>query len=78
MYPLFIVDEPDAAIDLPSMPGQKRWGVKRLQEFLEPLVQKGLSSVILFGVPEKKPKVRFPTLVYCAASVLLGRSRTFL
>lgn len=56
MYPIFICDEPDAAKDLSSMPGQKRWGVNQLAAFLGPLVQKGLGSVILFGVPEKKPK----------------------
>lgn len=39
------------------MPGQKRWGVNKLEGFLGPLVKKGLRSVILFGVPEKKPKV---------------------
>lgn len=40
------------------MPGQKRWGVHRLEAFLGPLVDQGLCSVILFGVPETKPKVR--------------------
>lgn len=36
------------------MPGQKRWGVKKLEGFLAPLVKKGLKSVILFGIPEVK------------------------
>ena len=40
------------------MPGQKRWGANKLESFLGPLVKKGLRSVILFGVPEKKAKVR--------------------
>lgn len=44
------------------MPGQKRWGVNQLEGFLGPLVKKGLGSVILFGVPEKKPKVRLASL----------------
>lgn len=56
MYPIFITDDENAALDLSSMPGQKRWGVNRLEEFLGPLVKKGLKSVILFGVPEKKEK----------------------
>ena len=51
MYPIFITDDPDASVDIPSLPGQRRWGVNRLDEFLGPLVKKGLASVILFGVP---------------------------
>ncbi|KZT57772.1 tetrapyrrole biosynthesis, porphobilinogen synthase [Calocera cornea HHB12733] len=51
MYPIFITDEPDARVEIASLPGQCRWGVNRLKEFLGPLVQKGLKSVILFGVP---------------------------
>ncbi|GAA5987475.1 hypothetical protein JCM11641_003841 [Rhodosporidiobolus odoratus] len=51
MYPIFITDEPDAEVDILSLPGQKRWGLNRLKAFLAPLVAKGLRSVILFGVP---------------------------
>ncbi|KIM31288.1 hypothetical protein M408DRAFT_327549 [Serendipita vermifera MAFF 305830] len=51
MYPIFITDDPSASVEIPTLPGQRRWGVDRLEEFLGPLVKKGLSSVILFGVP---------------------------
>ncbi|KAF6760197.1 hypothetical protein DFP72DRAFT_883495 [Ephemerocybe angulata] len=51
MYPIFITDDPNASVLIPSLPGQHRWGVNKLVEFLGPLVKKGLSSVILFGVP---------------------------
>ena len=57
MYPIFITDEPDAVVEIPSLPGQCRWGVNKLEGFLGPLVQKGLKSVILFGVPFKCVKV---------------------
>lgn len=57
MYPIFITDDPTASVDIPTLPGQRRWGVDRLEEFLGPLVQKGLSSVLLFGVPLKAEKV---------------------
>ncbi|EPX75259.1 porphobilinogen synthase Hem2 [Schizosaccharomyces octosporus yFS286] len=50
MYPIFITDDDDAKVQIPSMPNQYRWGVNRLQEFLSPLVERGLRSVILFGV----------------------------
>ncbi|PWN54116.1 putative porphobilinogen synthase [Violaceomyces palustris] len=62
MYPLFITDDDDAEVELASMPGQKRWGVNKLEAFLAPLVQKGLESVILFGVPLKDPKDERGTL----------------
>ncbi|KAI0062190.1 tetrapyrrole biosynthesis porphobilinogen synthase [Artomyces pyxidatus] len=51
MYPIFITDDPSAQVEIPSLPGQCRWGVDRLEEFIGPLVKKGLKSVILFGVP---------------------------
>jgi len=51
MYPIFITDEPDASVEIASLPGQRRWGINKLEGFLAPLVKKGLQSVILFGVP---------------------------
>ncbi|KZT26647.1 tetrapyrrole biosynthesis, porphobilinogen synthase [Neolentinus lepideus HHB14362 ss-1] len=56
MYPIFITDDPDASVEIKTLPGQRRWGVNKLEGFLGPLVQKGLSSVILFGVPFKCQK----------------------
>ncbi|XP_066584872.1 endoplasmic reticulum chaperone BiP [Prorops nasuta] len=50
MYPLFIVDEEDAKDPIHSMPGVYRYGINWLQKTLEPLVAKGLQSVLLFGV----------------------------
>lgn len=57
MYPIFISDDPDAEQVIESLPGQKRWGVNKLEGFLGPLVKKGLRSVILFGVPMAMQKV---------------------
>ncbi|TIA92784.1 hypothetical protein E3P81_01210 [Wallemia ichthyophaga] len=51
MYPIFITDDPQASDEITSLPNQRRWGVNRLEGFLRPLISKGLSSVILFGVP---------------------------
>jgi len=56
MYPLFIVDDPDAEQPIAAMPGVSRFGVNRLEEHLVPLVANGLSSVLLFGVPFDLPK----------------------
>lgn len=51
IYPLFISDQPDEETLISSLPNQHRRGLKRITSFLEPLVAKGLRSVILFGVP---------------------------
>lgn len=59
MYPIFISDKPDLEQEIPTLPGQKRWGVNKLEAFVGGLVKKGLKSVILFGVPENLEKVRW-------------------
>jgi len=51
VYPLFITDNPDEQTDIPSLPNQCRLGLNKLVSYLQPLVAKGLKSVILFGVP---------------------------
>ncbi|KAA8913332.1 hypothetical protein TRICI_003227 [Trichomonascus ciferrii] len=54
IYPLFITDDPDEETLVPSLPGQKRWGVRSVVPYVRSLVEKGLRSVILFGVPCKE------------------------
>jgi porphobilinogen synthase len=51
ILPLFITDNDDEETSIPSLPGQYRRGINKIVPFLEPLVRKGLRSVILFGVP---------------------------
>jgi len=51
IYPLFISDQDDEETLIPSLPDQHRRGINKIAAFLEPLVRKGLRSVILFGVP---------------------------
>ncbi|KAK0514779.1 hypothetical protein JMJ35_003396 [Cladonia borealis] len=51
IYPLFISDQPEEETLIASLPNQHRRGLNRLTSHLEPLVRKGLRSVILFGVP---------------------------
>lgn len=64
MYPIFISDDPNANQVIPSLPGQRRWGVNNLEQFIGPLVQKGLQSLILFGVPLNCIKVRSTNVVF--------------
>ncbi|RAL64367.1 hypothetical protein DID88_001843 [Monilinia fructigena] len=49
--PLFVSDIDDEETPIPSLPDQHRRGINKIVPFLEPLVRKGLRSVILFGVP---------------------------
>ncbi|KAL9046967.1 MAG: hypothetical protein Q9214_000341 [Letrouitia sp. 1 TL-2023] len=51
IYPLFISDSAEEESLIPALPGQSRRGINKLIPHLEPLVRKGLRSVILFGVP---------------------------
>ena len=39
-----------------SLPGVVRWGVRAVLDYLAPIVEDGLSSVLLFGVPERVTK----------------------
>jgi porphobilinogen synthase len=54
IYPLFIIDDDDAKKPINSMPEQYQLGVNQIAPFLEPLVKKGLRSVLLFGVLTKE------------------------
>ncbi|XP_060585759.1 delta-aminolevulinic acid dehydratase-like [Ruditapes philippinarum] len=56
IYPIFITDDDDAIQEIASMPGQARYGINKLREALKPLVEKGLKTVLIFGVPEKIQK----------------------
>ncbi|KAK1836199.1 delta-aminolevulinic acid dehydratase [Podospora conica] len=51
IYPLFISDQDDEEVLIPSLPNQYRRGINKIVPFVEPLIHKGLRSVILFGVP---------------------------
>lgn len=53
IYPLFITDNPDELTPIPSLPNQSRLGLNKIVPLLQPLVEQGLRSVILFGVPLK-------------------------
>lgn len=50
LYPVFVVEDDQAEQPIASLPGQSRWGVARLEAHLRPLVERGLRSVLLFGV----------------------------
>ena len=53
IYPLFVTDGVSAVEKIDSLPGQMRFSVDKLIENVQPLVDKGLKSVLLFGVIDK-------------------------
>ncbi|UKZ57663.1 hypothetical protein TrVGV298_011523 [Trichoderma virens] len=53
IYPIFVTDGENDMVEVASLPGQFQVSIDRLTGFLEPLVHKGLRSVMLFGVPLK-------------------------
>lgn len=54
IYPLFVKDGSGIEEEISTMPGQFRYSVDRLPYELERLAKAGVSSVMLFGIPEHK------------------------
>lgn len=54
IYPMFVKDGKDIKEEIPSMEGQYRYSVDRLSYALEEVAKAGVSSVMLFGIPDVK------------------------
>lgn len=54
IYPLFVRDGENIREEIPSMTGQYRHSVDQLPYELEALSKAGVSSVMLFGIPDHK------------------------
>ena len=52
MWPVFVVEDADAEIPIESMPGQARMGINVLKRKLEPVIDSGVNSIIIFGVQD--------------------------
>ncbi len=57
IYPLFVMDGVNRVEEIPSMPGQFRYTVDRVDEALDRLSEAGVLSVLLFGIPEEKDEI---------------------
>jgi len=57
IYPMFVMDGKDRVEEIAAMPGQYRYTVDRMGEALDRLAEAGVSSVMLFGIPEHKDPV---------------------
>lgn len=54
VYPMFVTEGTNKKEEIPSMSGQYRYSVDRMEEKLIELQNAGVSSVMLFGIPEEK------------------------
>lgn len=54
VYPMFVIEGNNIKEEIPSMPGQYRYSVDRMEEKLTELADAGVGSVMLFGIPEHK------------------------
>ncbi|MGN0483583.1 MAG: porphobilinogen synthase [Lachnospiraceae bacterium] len=57
VYPMFVMDGCDKVEPIPSMDGQYRYTIDRMDEKLDSLQKAGVHAVMLFGIPEKKDEV---------------------
>lgn len=57
IYPLFIVEGENKKIEVASMPGVYNISLDFLEKELDEIVELGIKSVILFGVPDEKDEV---------------------
>lgn len=57
IYPMFVTEGSNIKEEIPSMQGQYRWSVDRMEERLSQLIQAGVGGVMLFGIPEYKDEV---------------------
>ena len=57
IYPLFVKEGTGIEEEIPSMEGQYRYSVDRLPYELERLQKAGVSSIMLFGIPDHKDEV---------------------
>lgn len=57
IYPMFVVEGEGVRREIPSMPGQYHYSLDMLPAALEEVARSGVSSVMLFGIPEKKDEM---------------------
>ncbi|GEL77443.1 porphobilinogen synthase [Tenuibacillus multivorans] len=57
IYPIFVLEEEGKRSEVPSMPGIYQLSLDLLLEEIEEVVQLGIRSVLLFGVPKEKDAV---------------------
>ncbi|MBU9710984.1 porphobilinogen synthase [Evansella tamaricis] len=54
IYPIFVKEGNNVKNEVASMPGVYQWSLDRLDEEVDEVVQLGISTIIVFGVPANK------------------------
>ncbi len=57
IYPMFVVEGTGIKREIPSMPGQYHYSLDMLPAVLEETAKAGVSSVMLFGIPDSKDEI---------------------
>ena len=57
IYPMLVKEGTNQKEEIPTMPGQYRYTVDRVSEQLDALLDAGVTSVMLFGIPDHKDEV---------------------
>lgn len=54
IYPLFVMEGENSKEEIVSMPGQYRYSIDRLGEVLDQMMDAGVKSILIFGIPAYK------------------------
>lgn len=54
IYPMFVMEGLEGQEEISAMPGQYRYGLDSMNQKIEALLNKGVTSVMLFGIPKHK------------------------
>lgn len=57
IYPIFVTQQKDVVIPVPSMPGICQYSLEHLDEELSRVKSAGIRGVLLFGIPDHKDEV---------------------
>ncbi|BCK01016.1 porphobilinogen synthase [Anaerocolumna chitinilytica] len=57
VYPIFVIEGENIKNPIPSMPGIHQYSIDRLEEELERITERGIGSILIFGIPEHKDEV---------------------
>ena len=57
IYPMFVMDGENKVEEISALPGQFRYTVDRVGEEFQRLTDAGVSSLMLFGIPEHKDEI---------------------
>lgn len=57
VYPIFVIEGENIKNSIPSMPGIHQYSIDRLEEELNRITERGVGSILIFGIPDHKDEV---------------------